>query len=136
MPLFGPHTFSLVRLDDETGISGTGEIAEGCVFSDGTAVLRWTTKTRSTAIYASMRELIDIHGHGGKTEVRYHLADEHCDDRACARCGHPYGLHIHDGCGWCSTGKCKCTTLQYDDARPLGELAEGKYRDGFGRPVK
>jgi hypothetical protein len=61
--------FALNRLEDETGISGTGVIADGVEFSDGTAVLRWRTKHSSTAIYASMDDLLAIHGHGGKTIV-------------------------------------------------------------------
>lgn len=63
------HLFKLVREEDPTGISGTGLIAEGCQFSDGTCVLRWTTEHRSTAVYGSMEELEAIHGHGGSTRV-------------------------------------------------------------------
>jgi hypothetical protein len=63
--------FVLQRNVDETGISGTGDIAEGVLFSDGTAVLRWLTFARSTGIYASIGEMETIHGHGGKTVVRW-----------------------------------------------------------------
>lgn len=63
------HTFLLNRLVDETGISGTGEVAEGVIFSDGTCVLRWLTEHRSTSIYASIDEVRAIHGHAGKTEI-------------------------------------------------------------------
>lgn len=62
--------FYLERDEDESGVSGTGVVAEGVVFSDGTAVLRWRTKPyASTAIYGSLAELEHIHGHGGKTRV-------------------------------------------------------------------
>jgi hypothetical protein len=61
--------FNLVRETDVSGVSGTGVVAEGVVFSDGTAVLRWLTATASTAIYASIWSLRDIHGHGGATQV-------------------------------------------------------------------
>jgi hypothetical protein len=61
--------FELVRDEDVTGISGTGKIAEGVVFSDGTAVLRWTTANHSTCLYDSLAALDAIHGHGGKTRV-------------------------------------------------------------------
>jgi hypothetical protein len=45
-----PRRFQLVRLEDPGGISGVGVVADGVEFSDGTAVLRWTTAHRSTAI--------------------------------------------------------------------------------------
>ena len=61
--------FELHREEDETGISGTGLIAEGAEFTDGTACMRWRTHTNSTGTYDSMEDLVKIHGHGGKTKV-------------------------------------------------------------------
>lgn len=61
--------FELHRVEDKTGVSGTGVIAEGVEFGDGTAVLRWKTQFRSTGFYASMTELEAIHGHGGTTKT-------------------------------------------------------------------
>ena len=61
--------FELHRDTDETGISGTGVIAEGVEFGDGTATLRWKTSTRSTGFYDSMRDLETIHGHQGQTRI-------------------------------------------------------------------
>lgn len=43
------RTFELHRVEDETGISGTGIVAEGVIFGDGTCAMRWRTKDRSTA---------------------------------------------------------------------------------------
>jgi hypothetical protein len=63
--------FDLVRNEDESGVSGTGTVAQGVVFDDGTAVLRWLTKFASTAVYNNLAELAAIHGHGGKTLVRF-----------------------------------------------------------------
>lgn len=65
-----PGYFWLDRLEDETGISGTGKIAEGVEFSDGKVVMRWLTEHRSTCFYDSMEEVVAIHGHEGKTVVR------------------------------------------------------------------
>lgn len=65
------RTFKLVRHEDATGISGTGHIADGAQFSDGTCVLRWKTGHRSTCVYDSLESLIAIHGHGGKTRVTW-----------------------------------------------------------------
>ena len=63
--------FHLDRREDATGVSGTGRIAEGVRFSDGTVALRWVTSTRSTGLYDDMATMIAIHGHGGKTEVKW-----------------------------------------------------------------
>jgi hypothetical protein len=66
-----PRRFVLNRLEDETGISGTGIVAEGVEFSDGTAAMRWISAHTSTAVYASMAEIEAIHGHNGKTRVDF-----------------------------------------------------------------
>lgn len=63
------RTFKLLRKEDETGISGTGVVAEGVQFSHGEVVLSWLTVHRSIAIYPTIVELENIHGHGGKTIV-------------------------------------------------------------------
>jgi hypothetical protein len=36
---------------------------EGCVFTDGTCVLRWLTASRSTSVWGSFDEMWKIHGH-------------------------------------------------------------------------
>lgn len=61
--------FNLQRDEDESGVSGTGIVAEGVVFSDGTTIMRWLTETPSTGTYASVADLERIHGHGGRTRV-------------------------------------------------------------------
>jgi hypothetical protein len=61
--------FFLVRDVDATGISGTGKVAQGFVFQDGTAALRWLTHTGSTGFYTSVEDLEKIHGHGGATRL-------------------------------------------------------------------
>ena len=69
------NRFYLQRNEDEAGISGTGRIAEGVNFSDGTACLRWLTEHTSFGFYRSMDELVAIHGHEGKTLVVW-IGDE------------------------------------------------------------
>jgi hypothetical protein len=63
--------FQLVRDVDETGISGTGIVAEGVAFQDGTIAMRWTANNlpSSTAIYGSITAVEKIHGHGGVTRI-------------------------------------------------------------------
>lgn len=63
--------FYLDRIVDETGISGTGVVAEGVEFSDGRCCLRWLTKFTSFCFYDNREAVIAIHGHNGKTLVRF-----------------------------------------------------------------
>jgi len=61
------RVFQLVRAEDVSGISGTGTVADGVVFPDGVAVLRWRTAGGSTAVYDSVEDVERIHGHDGRT---------------------------------------------------------------------
>lgn len=61
--------FQLQRDVDVSGISGTGIVADGVVFPDGTAAMHWRGEFCSTAIYKSIEELEHIHGHEGATKV-------------------------------------------------------------------
>lgn len=61
--------FELHRDDDETGVSGTGVVAAGCVFEDGKVVMRWRTKTASTTSFDNLNDVLAVHGHGGKTRI-------------------------------------------------------------------
>jgi len=63
------NLFVLRRTDDETGVSGTGSVAEGVEFSNGKCVLNWRTAKSSIAVYDNMKELEAIHCHGGKSHV-------------------------------------------------------------------
>lgn len=61
--------FVLRRDEDETGISGTGVIAEGIEFSTGWCALSWMTSAHSVGIYPNIKELERIHGHNGRACV-------------------------------------------------------------------
>lgn len=61
--------FHLQRDEDETGVSGTGRVAEGVEFSDGSIAVRWLSHTACTNMYANVKQLMLIHGHGGRTRV-------------------------------------------------------------------
>jgi len=63
------RVFRLVRSEDVSGVSGTGTVADGAVFPDGVAVLRWRTARGSTAVYDSVKDVERIHGHDGKTRL-------------------------------------------------------------------
>jgi hypothetical protein len=62
-------TFHLLRLEDESGVSGTGWVAEGAVFSNGWVVLIWPTGTPSMNFYESLEAVEAVHGHGGLTRI-------------------------------------------------------------------
>ncbi|MHA0043495.1 hypothetical protein [Deinococcus sp. PEB2-63] len=63
--------FHLVRTEDVSGSSGTGAVAEGVEFHDGTVAMRWRTDIRSTALYDSIQHVVTIHGHEGRTTVQF-----------------------------------------------------------------
>jgi len=63
---------TIVRHEDVHGVSGKGsEIAEVFESSDGTCIIRWLGKNGSTNIYGSIKNAINVHGHGGKTEIKW-----------------------------------------------------------------
>lgn len=68
------RTFSLNRIEDESGISGTGRVAEGVEFQNGWCALVWLTKHTSCAFYASISEVEAIHGHNGRTKIVFEPA--------------------------------------------------------------
>jgi len=63
--------FLLYRMEDECRVSGIGTVAEGVQFSSGRCVITWLTRTPSVAVYENISEVEIVHGHGGKTEVRW-----------------------------------------------------------------
>ena len=65
------RTFHLLRLEDESGVSGTGWVAEGAIFSNGWVVLVWPTGTPSLNFYESIAAVNAVHGHGGLTRIVY-----------------------------------------------------------------
>jgi hypothetical protein len=66
-----PLTFRLRRLEDETGVSGTGIVAWGTQFPDGSCAVRWNTEDASTAVWDSIEKIERVHGHEGKTVVEW-----------------------------------------------------------------
>ena len=60
--------FFLNRIEDESGVSGTGIVAEGIQFDDGKCILHWRNY-KTIGIYDSIEQLTEIHGHGRKSEI-------------------------------------------------------------------
>lgn len=61
--------FVLFRDHDVSGVSGTGHVANGVQFPDGTCVYRWATGTATTNVADCIEDIEAIHGHGGATRV-------------------------------------------------------------------
>lgn len=72
------RTFELHRDHDVTGISGTGIVADGATFPDGTTVVRWRDLggpaadrgvTPTTVVFPTAEAVEALHGHGGATRI-------------------------------------------------------------------
>lgn len=63
--------FVLERSEDATGTSGTGIVAEGIEFSNGRCVIHWMSQLDSVNVYDNAKVLETLHGHDGRTEVRW-----------------------------------------------------------------
>jgi hypothetical protein len=64
-----PRRFYLRRDIDSTGVSGTGRVADGVQWSDGTVTVRWRARPSATCVWSNMGELEEVHGHNGATQV-------------------------------------------------------------------
>ncbi len=63
--------FLLRRDIDETGVSGTGYVAEGIEFTSGMVAMTWLSPHRCINVYESIKTVEALHGHGGKTVVEW-----------------------------------------------------------------
>lgn len=63
--------FYLQRDDDHTGVSGTGIVAEGIEFTDGTVALRWLGSSPTSVVFHDhgLLSVLAVHGHAGKTRI-------------------------------------------------------------------
>jgi hypothetical protein len=65
-----PRRFVLRRRHDISGISGTGDVADGVLWPDGTANVRWRGEHPSAVFWDRGRVSVEmIHGHQGATEI-------------------------------------------------------------------
>ncbi|MCT9145372.1 hypothetical protein [Streptomyces violarus] len=65
-----PLRFVLRRRRDISGISGLGDVADGVLWPDGTAAVRWRGEHPSTVHWDRGRASVEmIHGHQGATEI-------------------------------------------------------------------
>jgi hypothetical protein len=52
-------------------VSGTGEVAEGTVFSSGLAVIHWLRDPFAMGVYQTLDDVISVHGHEGQTQLHF-----------------------------------------------------------------
>ena len=67
------RAFQLRRETDVTGVSGTGIVAEGVEFTDGTVALRWVGKNPTSVVFHDngIKSVEAIHGHDGLTRIEF-----------------------------------------------------------------
>lgn len=99
--------FTLVRDVDVSGISGTGVVADGVLWPDGSVSVRWRGEHPSIVFWTSMESVKAIHGHNGATRIVLpstetqrlgRIADAHHKDDSgggttsgmCQECGWAY----------------------------------------------
>lgn len=63
----------MVRDEDVSGISGTGVVAEGVEFADGTVALRWLGGWPTSVVFhdRGIESVRTVHGHGGRTRIEF-----------------------------------------------------------------
>jgi hypothetical protein len=83
--------FVLQRDRDISGVSGTGLVADGVLWPDGTVSIRWTGPMPSTVFWHSLANALHVHGHGGATRVVWADAPA---DAPLSR------LYSHEECGF------------------------------------
>jgi hypothetical protein len=69
------RTFKLIRLEDVSGVSGTGTVAEGACFHDGQCVVSWFGEHHTMEIAPNIETVMAIHGHNGKTILEWSKTD-------------------------------------------------------------
>lgn len=62
-----PSRFQLHRDIDVSGVTGTGTVADGVTWPDGTVSIRWRGPRPSTVSWGNLDDPEAIHGHGGAT---------------------------------------------------------------------
>jgi hypothetical protein len=112
--------FHLQRDHDVSGVSGTGKVAEGTLWSDGTVSVRWLGDRPSTVNWASIDDALHVHGHGGHTRIVWEDPEPE----------HP-GLYLGSpGCPHCPDGH-----MPPDHGQPWGAHVS-TVRDADGQPVQ
>lgn len=114
-----PRRFHLQRNHDVTGVSGTGRVANGVLWPDGTVSIRWIGPRPSTVHWDDLAHAQHVHGHGGHTRIVWDDPEPTVDDYPMA-----------DDCEHCPDGH-----TPPDHGQPWGAFV-GPQRDGDGQPMQ
>ena len=57
----GIRVFTVIRQNDESGVSGVGRVCDGIVFSTGKTVINWRHEISSCVVYDSYEEFEEVH---------------------------------------------------------------------------
>jgi hypothetical protein len=90
-----PRRFHLQRDHDVTGVSGTGRVADGIAWSDGTVSVRWLGDRPSTVFWDDLAHAVHVHGHGGHTRIVWDDPEPPTQDMNCPHC--PDGHTLPNG---------------------------------------
>lgn len=102
--------FVLMRDTDVSGVSGTGVVADGVAFPDGTVALRWRGGNPTSVVFHDngVASVEAIHGHGGNTRIVWLAEDLETTaevaaaydalDRVRAVCADQGDFRIHPAC--------------------------------------
>lgn len=63
--------FHLIRTEDLSGVSGTGAVAEGVEWDNGSVSMCWLTKYHIIENADNVHTIIAVHGHKGRTFVEW-----------------------------------------------------------------
>jgi|SaaInlV_100m_DNA_2_1039680.scaffolds.fasta_scaffold07929_4 hypothetical protein len=74
--------FLLMRIEDETGMSGTGIVAEGVEMSSGRCLVEFRSHISSSTLYDSIKAVKEIHGHtdAKTTRIKWLDPDPNAED--------------------------------------------------------
>ncbi|MFJ6729431.1 hypothetical protein ACIQPQ_31465 [Streptomyces sp. NPDC091281] len=81
-----PRRFHLQRTVDITGVSGTGRVADGILWTDSTASVRWLGDRPSTVHWDTLDDALHVHGHGGHTRIVWDDPEQPAPDMDCPHC--------------------------------------------------
>jgi hypothetical protein len=63
--------FILLRVEDVSGSSGTGRVAEGVLFTNGWVSMCFPLEPMSIKFFQSIDDVMKIHSHGGRTRLHW-----------------------------------------------------------------
>lgn len=127
-----PMLFKLVRDQDVSGVSGTGVVADGVIWPDGTVSVRWRGDHPSIVFWRTLDAVKVIHGHNGATRIVLpssererlgRIADAHSKDEGphgmtyghCVECGLPWECPTYV---WATTSRDALATWDPADDEP------------------